>query len=82
MNEGGHTMERYKNLSGDSGVAAFETGADFIRVRFTDGAVYRYDRRSTGARNVEQMKRLARIGQGLATFINKNVRHAYAMKEN
>ena len=74
-------MERYKNLSGDSGVAAYEIGPDFIRVQFTDGAVYLYTYASAGSHNIEQMKQLARKGQGLNTFINTTVRKLYARKE-
>ncbi|HNP83530.1 MAG TPA: hypothetical protein PKN47_18865 [Nitrospira sp.] len=74
-------MERYKNLSGESGVTGFEIGPDFIRVQFSDGAVYLYNYASTGSRNIEQMKQLAKIGRGLNTFINSTVRKAYARKE-
>jgi hypothetical protein len=74
-------MQRYRNLSGNSGVAAYETGADFIRIQFADGGIYRYDNASTGPRNIEELKRLAARGQGLATFINVHVRDAYALKE-
>lgn len=74
-------MERYKNLSGDSGVAAYEIGPDFIRVQFTDGALYLYTYASAGSHNIEQMKQLARKGQGLNSFINTTVRKLYARKE-
>lgn len=74
-------MERYKNLSGQSGVTGFEIGTDFIRVQFSDGHIYFYNNTSTGSHNIEQMKQLARIGRGLNTFINSTVRKAYARKE-
>ncbi len=74
-------MERYRNLGGDSGVAAFETGPDFIRVQFKDGAVYLYTYASAGPQNIEHMKQLAERGQGLNSFINTTVRKAYARKE-
>ncbi len=35
-------MERYRNLSGDSGVDAYEIGDDFVKVRFKPGVVYWY----------------------------------------
>lgn len=38
----GAIMERYKNLNGDSGVATYEIGQDFIRVEFKTGAIYLY----------------------------------------
>ena len=74
-------MERYANLGGDSGVVGYEIGNDFIRVQFSDGSIYLYTYASAGANNIEQMRKLARNGQGLNAFINKNVRKAYARKE-
>lgn len=74
-------MERYRNLGGDSGVLAHEVGPDFIRVEFSDGAQYLYTYASAGTQFIEQMKELARRGQGLNSFINRFVRKAYARKE-
>ena len=74
-------MERYKNIDGDSGVAAYEIGADFIRVQFRDGSVYLYTYASAGPHNIEHMKKLAAAGDGLNAFINTNVRKSYARKE-
>lgn len=74
-------MKTYKNIDGDSGVTAYEDGADFIRVRFKDGAVYIYTDVSAGAQNIAQMKRLAANGDGLNAFINKNVKKKYAKRE-
>ena len=74
-------MERYKNLGGDSGVAAFEYGDDYIRVQFSDGAVYLYTYGSTGSRAIEEMKVLADRSEGLNAYINTRVRKRYARKE-
>ena len=63
-------MQRYANLSGNSGVVAYELGRDFLRVRFTNGATYRYGPRA--GHHVEAMKRLAVSGQGLAGYISRN----------
>jgi len=72
-------MQRYANLSGDSGVAAYGIAPDAILVRFRDGdRVYRYSHRSAGREAVEEMKRLARAGHGLSTFIS---RHAWDLYE-
>jgi hypothetical protein len=60
-------MERYRNLGGDSGVAAYENGPDFIRVQFSDGSVYLYTYASAGAQNIEYMKQLAR---GWGTYLS------------
>ncbi len=71
-------MQRYQRLSGDSGVLAYTVRADAIDVKFVDGKVYTYTYASTGRERVEQMKRLARAGQGLATYISQHVGAAYA----
>lgn len=75
-------MERYKNLGGDSGVAAYEIGYDSITVEFNDGGRYLYNNLSTGAQNIQHMKKLAIEGQGLNAFINRNVKQMYASKLN
>ena len=73
-------MQVYQNLSGCSGIAAFAIGDDYIEVAFRSGMTYRYSYASTGAERVEQMKQLALQGQGLNTYISKNVREAYEAK--
>ncbi|MCC8394019.1 hypothetical protein LJ656_15590 [Paraburkholderia sp. MMS20-SJTR3] len=76
-------MERYRNLSGESGIDAYEIGADFIKVRFRTDVVYWYTETSAGAEHVEELKRLARRGRGLSTYISQHadVRDGYARKE-
>ena len=74
-------MERYGNLSGDSGVSAYEIGSDFIRVEFSSGRIYLYTYISTGSDDIESMKKLATDGRGLNTFINTTVRKRYARRE-
>jgi len=74
-------VERYRNIDGDSGVAAYEIGPDYIRVQFSDGSVYLYTYTSAGSHNIEEMKRLAVAGDGLNAFINKNVKKSYERKE-
>jgi hypothetical protein len=73
-------MEKYKNLSGNSGVVAYEIGSDSIIVEFEDGGTYLYTKHSAGAANIKQMKLLAKAGRGLSTFIVNNVRDKYAAK--
>jgi hypothetical protein len=73
-------MERYKNLSGTSGVSAYQIAADSITVRFTDGAAYIYTYASAGANAIEDMKKLAAQGSGLNAYINTNVRRKYLRK--
>ena len=73
-------MERYRNLDGNSGVLAYQVGEHAIAVQFRNGDIYDYTYASAGRRNVEQMKRLARAGRGLSTFISQHVHDAYARK--
>ena len=66
-------MESYKNLSGKSGVTAYEIGPDHIKVQFKHNPnVYTYSSRQIAHAKIEQMKALAVVGQGLGTFINQN----------
>ena len=69
-------MEKYKNR-GNSGVQAFEIGHDFIYVLFEQGPIYKYSYKYPGPDQVEEMKRLAREGKGLATFISQEVKGHY-----
>lgn len=67
-------MERYGNLHGNSNVAAYMTGEDFIVVRFMSGrwTDYTYTDASAGSSSVELMKQLARQGYGLNSYISTN----------
>lgn len=71
-------MQQYENISGNSGVEAFEIGDDEIIIRFVNGRTYRYDYAKTGERRVEIMKALAISGQGLSTYIGRHVRDTHA----
>ena len=72
-------MQRYLNLSGNSGVLAYDISTDAITVRFDTGT-YLYNCDRPGRIHVEQMKKLAVAGQGLATYISKFVQDNYALK--
>jgi hypothetical protein len=74
-------MKPYGNLSGNSGIRAYQTGPDFIRIKFEDNSIYLYTNESTGAENIARMKKLASNGQGLCTFISTYVKNSYALKE-
>jgi len=71
-------MKPYRNLSGRSGVRAYQPGPGAIAVEFADGAVYLYTRDSAGAAAVARMLELARAGRGLSTYISRHVRERYA----
>jgi len=71
-------MERYRNSGRDSGVSSFEIGADYITVKFSGSfRSYRYSYRKAGQNHVETMKRLARNGSGLNSYINRYVKNLY-----
>ena len=71
-------MEQYKNLGGDSGVSFYEINTESITVQFSTGATYQYTYQSAGNQNIEEMKTLAKRGEGLNSFINRVVRKKYA----
>ena len=73
-------MQRYKNLSGESGVVAYEIGKRSITVRFMNGDRYVYTDQSAGADNIAEMQRLATLGSGLSTFISQVIRDRYERK--
>ena len=64
----------YKNFSGKSFVAAYETGPDFIKVELRDGRIVKFSFRTAGVITVFRMKRLAASGQGLGHFISNRCR--------
>lgn len=70
-------MIKYRNSNGDSGIAAYEVGEDYILVKFSEGGTYLYSYRKAGQRHVDEMKRLAQRGSGLNSYINKNVKDLY-----
>ncbi len=73
-------MKRYRNLSGDSGVAAYQAGQGFILVRFVGGETYAYTDQATGPEHVRNMQQLAEAGRGLSTYISRFVRERYARR--
>lgn len=66
-------MTPYISKSGkSSGVSAYEIGKNFITVRFKRSDDYTYSYNSAGKHAVEAMKKLARRGKGLSTYISQN----------
>ncbi|HVE60719.1 MAG TPA: hypothetical protein VNA26_02800 [Chitinophagaceae bacterium] len=74
-------MEKYLDLSGESGVIAYEIGGTWIKVKFKFGTVYTYSYRQPGKKHVEEMKKLAKEGRDLASYISQNVKKAYESVE-
>lgn len=75
-------MDAYQNKSGVSGIVAYEIGRDFIKVKFEkNNCVYLYNYQRPGARHVDEMKKRATDGIGLATYIGKYVNQNYFSKD-
>ena len=74
-------MQQYLNLGGDSGVEGYEIGDDYITVYFARSHKgYKYSYQSAGQTHVERMKQLAKAGNGLNEYINRNTRNLYERK--
>jgi hypothetical protein len=71
-------MERYKNLKGNSGIMSYDIGRASIIVTFQGGHTYLYNYAVTGKVHIEKMKKLAREGIGLSTYISRHVKDRYA----
>ena len=70
-------MEPYRNRSRTSPITGFEIADSFIDVHFRGAGTYRYSYRRPGKTHVDRMKRLARKGEGLTSYINRYVRGHY-----
>jgi len=73
-------MTVYQNRGHDSGITEFEATENSITVCFSDGSCYLYNATAPGLQAVQEMIRLANLGEGLNSFINKNVRSNYARR--
>lgn len=77
-------LKPYKNLSGKSNVKAYDIFEDAIEVVFgREGGpeshyVYTYE--SAGKEEVEKMKKLAVLGDGLGTMLATKPHHKHARK--
>ncbi len=70
-------MESYADTNGNSSVARYQSGLDYIIVEFkankySGTMYYRYTYTSAGQTSIEEMKRLAQHGSGLSSYINTN----------
>ena len=73
-------MYPYQSLNHDTGVIAYKNGPDHIAVQFKDGTMYLYTNKSAGQDSITQMKKLAKAGAGLTTYINQHVKDRYEAK--
>ena len=72
-------MTRYGNRSGNSGVQAFDITESSIFVKFVHhDEPYEYSSKGrAGPERVARMKALAVAGEGLSTFISREVHDLY-----
>ena len=75
-------MMPYRNLNGNSNVAAYEAAEDSIHVVFKSGTYrnYLYNSVRPGKAVVERMKSLAGQGHGLNSYISSIRKDNYARK--
>jgi len=73
-------LKKYKGISGNHGVTAYEILKDSIILQFQYKDLYLYDYEKPGESHVEQMKILAERGKGLTKYVNQNVRDNYKEK--
>lgn len=75
-------MKAYKDINGDSGIAAYDYGDDWIKVQFKDGHAYEYLASNIGQAHITTMKGLADAGNGLNSYIMRNptVRNGWSSK--
>lgn len=65
-------MHHYKNKGGNSSILFYKSGHHYITLIFSDYSVYRYTKNSVGEKNLNKMKKLAKKGVGLNSFISRN----------
>lgn len=71
-------MVLYKNLRGNSGVLAYEILEDRIILLFKGTArTYSYSYSKAGRFHVDNMKKMAKAGHGLNSYVNRYVRFLY-----
>lgn len=71
-------MQRYADRSGKGGILGYEILENGIILEFKAGkSRYLYSYKHPGKKHVEEMKRLAREGEGLTTYVNQHVRENY-----
>lgn len=73
----GNDMQRYSNLSGESGVIAFGIRDGAILVEFHDQSLYLYNTEKPGTAALAQLQKLANAGQGLNSYITRHIGKNY-----
>jgi hypothetical protein len=66
-------MKKYISKSGkQSGVTAYQIGADNIIIQFNHDTVYKYSYSSCGKQTTDALKELALASKGLGTYISQH----------
>ncbi len=73
-------LKPYRDTQGTHNATAYATGRTWILIQFKDSALYLYTNASCGAEHVRELKRLAKLGEGLDSYINQHVSKSYAKK--
>ena len=71
---------KYKNKSNKSSIDTYKVGkdGDSIAITFNSGSTYVYDYNKPGKEQVDKMKELAAAGEGLGSYVKKNVNKNFA----
>ena len=81
VNLGGVHMERYLNKDGNSGVSEYRINDYSIELIFNkSNVVYTYNEIKPGKTYVDEMKRLAKDGRVLSTYVSQVVKDNYYSK--
>lgn len=72
------SMYHYRNVGGNSSVVAYDTGVDWLLIRFNDSSLYLYTTKSTSSEDIEYMRKLANDGKGLNSYVNRRIGNKYA----
>lgn len=65
-------MKKYLDRSHQSKIESFELGREFICIRLEGEASRIYTAESIGRENLDYMKYLAELGEGLQRYLEKN----------
>lgn len=76
-----NTIRTYRDRDGHSAIAGYEIGIDRIVIHFIAGDAYVYTYANAGRATVEELKRLARTGSGLHSYMIQRARGTHAASQ-
>ena len=65
-------MEKYIDINWGSWIESYEIWEDFIKIMFKNKKIYIYNTFDNWVDSIEKMKSLAKNGDWLNSYINKN----------